>query len=213
MLSFICNYIIREVGAIYSNKSSRICSDPYTSEGILLNGLISLHLSSPPIPLTSKLLCPSCGSLGVCLGRCFALHCLPAVCSLGWRHSPREALQGREQPLLSTGWVALGVLQLGQLQAPAAWLQPTEIWNQGLCLLHRKERCCTGCVSPRLRRSPGGSLLAGAAAGVWQTLGFPVNVLLWGSLLLIRRTLLYLFKTRWHCAAEGWGGKKFFSLV
>lgn len=56
-------------------------------------------------------------------------------------------------------------------------------------------------------------MLSGAAVGVWHTLGVLVNVLLWGSLLLILRTLLYLFKTRWHCAAEGRGGKKFFSLV
>lgn len=101
MLSFICNYIIREVKAIYSNKSSRICSDRYTSEGILLNGLISLSFISSHSPHVQILL-SFFWFLGICLGRCFAFCCLPAVCCLGW-----SSRQGWEQPLLSPGEVAL----------------------------------------------------------------------------------------------------------
>lgn len=92
MLSFIRNYIIREVEPIYSNKSSRICSDRYTSERILLNGLI--YLLSPPIPLMSRFLCSFSIFLGICLGRCFAFHCFPAVCCLDWSHSSRLGSAG-----------------------------------------------------------------------------------------------------------------------
>lgn len=126
VLSFVCNYIIREVGAIYSNKSSRICSDRYTSEGILLNGLISLHLSSPPIPLVSKRWCPCCGSLGFPWEG--ALLSIAPVCAA------LAGVTAPEQPLPSTGWGALVLLQLWRLQAPAVWLQPTQIWKWGLCL-------------------------------------------------------------------------------
>lgn len=100
MLSSICNYIIREVEAIYSNKSSRICSDRYTSEGILLNGLISLSFISSRSPHV-QMLVSFFWFLGICLGRRFAFPCLAV---LPWLEP---------QPLLSTAWVALGCWSFG----------------------------------------------------------------------------------------------------
>lgn len=95
VLSFVCNYIIREVGAIYSNKISRICSDRYTTEGILLNGLISIfHLF--PFPW-----CPNVGVLAVALWafpgkvRCCPLpQCVQPWLELQPRSSPCPAQAG-----------------------------------------------------------------------------------------------------------------------
>lgn len=124
MLSFICNYIIREVEAIYSNKSSRICSDRNTSEGILLNGLISLSFISSHSPHVQTFVSFFWGFAWE--GALLSVASQLCAAWLG-ATAPGRALQGRQQPLLSAGWVALGCWSFGSSRSLQYGSTPTGI--------------------------------------------------------------------------------------
>lgn len=109
MLSFICNYIIREVEAIYSNKSSRICSDRYTSEGILLNGFISLSFISSHSPHVQTFVSFSWFWGFAWEGALLSMASIAACAALAGATAP-GLCRARSSPC--SAWVALGALEL-----------------------------------------------------------------------------------------------------
>lgn len=87
--------------------------------------------------------------LGVCLGRCLALHYLPAVCCLVWSHSPR---QGSAGPGAAPAQLSLGGPgSAGALAAPGIFsgAPPHRNLYIGFVFsLIARNGAAIGCVSP-----------------------------------------------------------------